>query len=301
MTPAPPGGSYREVSPYRDVANGVGGFGALCASAMTVRERLISPASAGPRGLGDRDIGAMLFTAEMYGLQLDLLAAVLGGTVPRARAAAARWRRLGYADASRLGPGASWVWLTRAGLAACGMRYAPNPPALSRLAHIRAVTTVRLALAGRRGLPAGGGVLARGTPAAGPGGHPGRAAGAPAGRRGALAGRRPGALGRGMLGDRGRADPQDHHPDDRDHARTAVPDRRLRRPRGGRRRAGPGRSAARAGPVRVFGGGAAYRAAGPRGARPAGGPAGGPGSAGERGPRRSAPSQPAPAGRERAC
>lgn len=88
----------------------------------------------------------MLYTAEMYGLQLDLLAVVLGGTVPRARAAATRWRRLGYADSARLGPGPSWVWLTRAGLAACGLRYAPIPPGLSRLAHIRAVTAVRLAL-----------------------------------------------------------------------------------------------------------------------------------------------------------
>ena len=115
---------------------------------MTVRERPGRPANASPGGLGERDISGMLFTAEMYGVQLDLLAAVLGGTVPRARAAATRWRRLGYADSGRLGPGASWVWLTRAGLAACGLRYAPIPPALSRLAHIRAVTAVRLALAG---------------------------------------------------------------------------------------------------------------------------------------------------------
>jgi hypothetical protein len=118
---------------------------------MTVRERPGGPANAGASGLGERDIDGMIFTAEMYGLQLDLLAAVLGGTVPRARAAAARWRRLGYADSARLGPGASWVWLTRAGLAACGLRYAPIPPALSRLAHIRAVTTVRLALAATGG------------------------------------------------------------------------------------------------------------------------------------------------------
>jgi len=113
---------------------------------MTVRERPGGPVNASPR-LADRDIDGMLFTAEMYGVQLDLLDAVLGSTVPRARAAATRWRRLGYAEAGRLGPGASWIWLTRAGLAACGLRYAAIPPALSRLAHIRAVTTVRLALA----------------------------------------------------------------------------------------------------------------------------------------------------------
>jgi hypothetical protein len=113
---------------------------------MAVRERAISPGGAAPRGLGDRDIDGMLCTAEMYGLQVDLLATVLAGTVPQARAAVGRWRRLGYAESARLGPGPAWVWLTRAGLAACGLRYAPIPPALSRLAHVRAVTTVRLAL-----------------------------------------------------------------------------------------------------------------------------------------------------------
>jgi hypothetical protein len=99
-----------------------------------------------PRGLGDRDIGGMLYTGEMYGLQADLLAVVLAGSVPQAWAAVSRWRRLGYAESARLGPGPAWIWLTRAGLAACGLRYAPIPPALSRLAHIRAVATVRLAL-----------------------------------------------------------------------------------------------------------------------------------------------------------
>jgi hypothetical protein len=116
---------------------------------MTVRERPSSPASTGPRGLGDRDIDGMLFIAEMYAVQVDLLAIVLGGTVPRARAAATRWRRLGYAESGRFGPGPSWVWLTRAGLAACGLHYPPISPALSRLAHTRAVATVRLALAAR--------------------------------------------------------------------------------------------------------------------------------------------------------
>jgi len=88
----------------------------------------------------------MLFTGEMYGVQLDQLAVLLGASLPRARAVAARWRRLGYAQSARLGPGPAWTWLTRAGLTACGLRYAATPPALSRLAHIRAVTEVRFAL-----------------------------------------------------------------------------------------------------------------------------------------------------------
>jgi hypothetical protein len=112
---------------------------------MAERARATRPGAV-PRGLSDRDIGGMLYTGDMYGLQADLLATVLGASVPQTWAAVSRWRRLGYAESARLGPGAAWVWLTRAGLAACGLRYAPIPPTLSRLAHIRAVTTVRLAL-----------------------------------------------------------------------------------------------------------------------------------------------------------
>jgi hypothetical protein len=96
-------------------------------------------------GLAVRDAGALVFAADMYGVQLDQLAALLGGERP-ARAAAARWRSLGYAQTARLGPGPPWLWVTRAGLAACGLRYTPAAPALSRLAHIRAVTAVRIAL-----------------------------------------------------------------------------------------------------------------------------------------------------------
>lgn len=96
-------------------------------------------------GLAVRDADALVFAADMYGVQLDQLAALLGGERP-ARAAAARWRSLGYAQTARLGPGSPWLWVTRAGLAACGLRYAPAAPALSRLAHIRAVTAARIAL-----------------------------------------------------------------------------------------------------------------------------------------------------------
>lgn len=97
-------------------------------------------------GLAARDIDALVFVGEMYGVQLDQLADVLGVRVERARAIAARWRELGYAESARLGPGPPWIWATRSGLAACGLRYTATPPALSRLAHIRAVTAVRLAL-----------------------------------------------------------------------------------------------------------------------------------------------------------
>jgi hypothetical protein len=99
----------------------------------------------------------LVFVAEMYGVQLDHLAAALGVSEPRARAVAAGWRARGYAESARLGPGGSWTWLTRAGLAACGLAYAPAPPALARLAHIRAVAAVRLALEAAPRYAAGGG------------------------------------------------------------------------------------------------------------------------------------------------
>jgi hypothetical protein len=96
--------------------------------------------------LASRDVAGLTFTAEMYGLQLDQLAALLGLTGPQARALVARWRGRGLAESAALGPGPPWLWLTRPGLAACGVRYAAATPALARLAHIRAVTAVRLAL-----------------------------------------------------------------------------------------------------------------------------------------------------------
>ena len=99
-----------------------------------------------PTTLTQRDIDGLVFVAEMYGVQLDQLASLFEVTEARAAAVGARWRARGYADAARLGPGKPWLWLTRAGLAACGLRYTAATPALSRLAHIRAVTAIRLAL-----------------------------------------------------------------------------------------------------------------------------------------------------------
>jgi hypothetical protein len=106
--------------------------------------------------VSEQDVAGLLFTAEMYGVQLDQLAVHLAVSEVRARALAARWREQGYADSARLGPGRPWVWLTRSGLLACGRPYRPAPPALSRLAHLRAVTAVRIALESAPGYTAAG-------------------------------------------------------------------------------------------------------------------------------------------------
>jgi hypothetical protein len=96
-------------------------------------------------GLAVRNAEALVFTADMYGVQFDQLASLAGGE-RTARAAVARWRSLGYAQTARLSQGPAWVWVTKAGLATCGLSYPPAQPALSRLAHIRAVAAVRMAL-----------------------------------------------------------------------------------------------------------------------------------------------------------
>jgi hypothetical protein len=96
---------------------------------------------------GEVDADGLVFVAEMYGVQVDQLAGALGVTERRAGALVTSWTQAGLAEAGRLGPGPRWVWLTKAGLARCGLAYAAAAPALSRLAHLRAVTAVRLALA----------------------------------------------------------------------------------------------------------------------------------------------------------
>ena len=95
--------------------------------------------------LAVRNADALVFAADMYGIQLDQLAALTGGD-RSARAAATRWRDLGYAETARLSEGPAWLWVTRAGLAACGREYRAGKPALPQLAHIRAVAAVRISL-----------------------------------------------------------------------------------------------------------------------------------------------------------
>ena len=60
-----------------------------------------------------------------------------------------RWRDIGYAATGQLGPGPSWCWLTRNGMAATGLGFPATRPALTRLAHIRAVLAARLWLEAR--------------------------------------------------------------------------------------------------------------------------------------------------------
>jgi hypothetical protein len=85
-----------------------------------------------------------MLVAEHYAAPYDLLAQALTVPPARIRSVAARWRAAGYAVTGVLGPGPAWCWLSPAGMAACGHPWPARPPALSRLAHVRAVLAARL-------------------------------------------------------------------------------------------------------------------------------------------------------------
>ena len=99
---------------------------------------------AGTVKLTGRDIAGLVLCAEHFGASYDLLAAGLGVRIDRLRGIVARWRHAGYAHTGTLGPGPVWCWLTPAGMTVTGLRYPASRPAVSRLAHIRAVLAVRL-------------------------------------------------------------------------------------------------------------------------------------------------------------
>src|SRR6185437_15041336 len=72
------------------------------------------------------------------------LATALGVEPERLSTLTARWRRAGFAATGRLGPGPKWCWLTRDGMTATGLGFRAGPPALGRLAHVRAILAARL-------------------------------------------------------------------------------------------------------------------------------------------------------------
>lgn len=95
-------------APYGDTQAGgmdegytTGTTTALPRSALPAGRR----ADAGTIRPGRRDIAGLLLGGEMYGAPYDLLAQFLDVRPDRLRAIAARWRRAGYAQTGRLGPG----------------------------------------------------------------------------------------------------------------------------------------------------------------------------------------------------
>jgi hypothetical protein len=101
-------------------------------------------ADAGTVKVTDRDIAGLMLCADQYGAPYDLLAAALGVRLDRLRGIVARWRHAGYAKTGGLGLGPAWCWLTPAGMRLLGLGYPAKEPAVTRLAHIRAVLAARL-------------------------------------------------------------------------------------------------------------------------------------------------------------
>src|SRR5690242_21648134 len=100
--------------------------------------------------LTQRDIDGLVLCGEHYAAPYDLLAAALGiGSQATMYRLMMRWRETGYAATGQLGSGPSWCWLTRKGMAATGLGFPAARPALTRLAHIRAVLAARLWLEAR--------------------------------------------------------------------------------------------------------------------------------------------------------
>jgi len=112
-----------------------------------------NPAFPGSAGRPGMDAALLRFVADMYGVQLDQLAALLtnwgqpaASAADLAREIVADWRATGHADTGQLSLGEPWVWATRKGLDACGHRTKLIRPAPATLRHTHAVTEVRLAL-----------------------------------------------------------------------------------------------------------------------------------------------------------
>ena len=107
-----------------------------------------------------RDLELLGLVGEQYALSLPQLARLIGRSLHAARWLRARWERAGWARGRALLVGEPvFVWLTRKGQRVAGSEFSlwrPNPGAL---AHISAVTDVRLWVASRH--PSAGWVCER--------------------------------------------------------------------------------------------------------------------------------------------
>jgi hypothetical protein len=99
-----------------------------------------------------RDGRALAWIGEQYGVRVDVAALVIARHSGRpalsrrtVRVQLDRWERAGLMLRQRL-YGRSWMVPTAAGLAFAGLPYTPWRPAYGRLAHVHAVSVVRLAL-----------------------------------------------------------------------------------------------------------------------------------------------------------
>jgi len=107
----------------------------------------------------ERDLTVLRWIGEQFAVRADVIRWLLGGNQPlsdgRTRQVIDRWRRAGLVNQQRFFLGAEpVVWPTREGLRLVLDGYRARTPALSMLAHIHAVSLVRLGLE-RRGAVSG--------------------------------------------------------------------------------------------------------------------------------------------------
>src|SRR5919108_1881548 len=122
------------------------GFAPRIAAAPGRRRR----SDAGDLRCSGRDLELLSIVGEQYALSLPQLARLMGRSLHAARWLRSRWERAGWAKGRAVLVGEPvFVWLTRRGQRVAGSEYSlwrPNPGAL---AHIAAVTDVRLWVAHR--------------------------------------------------------------------------------------------------------------------------------------------------------
>jgi DNA-binding CsgD family transcriptional regulator len=129
--------AFIDVGPFFESADGVG---------RSRRRR----SDAGRLRCTARDLELLRLVGEQYALSLPQLARLMGRSPHAARWLRSRWERAGWARGRALLVGEPvFVWLTRKGQRVAGSEFSlwrPNPGAL---AHIAAVTEVRLWVAQR--------------------------------------------------------------------------------------------------------------------------------------------------------
>src|SRR4051794_1251756 len=102
-------------------------------------------ADAGAMRCSARDLELLRIVGEQYAVTLPQLARMMGCSSHAARWLRSRWERAGWARGRALLVGEPvFVWLTRRGQTLAGIDYAVWRPNAGMLAHIAAVTEVRL-------------------------------------------------------------------------------------------------------------------------------------------------------------
>ncbi len=106
---------------------------------------------AGHIRIAQRDLELLRVVGEQFAITLPQLARLMGRSEHAARWLRARWQRAGWVEGRALLVSEPvFVWLTRPGQRLAGLPYKLWVPNAALLAHIRAVTDVRLWVEGRR-------------------------------------------------------------------------------------------------------------------------------------------------------